>query len=313
MKFLVCSKISAARLSLGIMKNTYFSGSLSSSNLLVLGFLICLSSVLPVKAQEFSPLSPAAITYGSQSSASFPAPAFQARIAVADFDADGDADILYQTGNSGTPFRYSRNNGNGTFTDLAHADFPFAGLTLPDNLGSNYYPADYDNDGDVDLWVPANSSTGSYFRNDGNAFSSHYTINPSITLAPGTAYAVLFDPGTFRDADGAIFAGINNISSLNFTTAIVTADSVCLRGRVVTWGNQGISSATVTLINAAGEIRITRTNPFGYYQFEDLEIGIYIVTVKSKGHQFNQNSQVLTILQDEENFNFVGIPVLKAF
>lgn len=133
------------------MKNTYFKVGLMSSNLLVIGFLICLSAVLSIKAQEFSPLSPAAITYGSQSSASFPAPAFQARIAVADFDADGDADILYQTGN------------------------------------------------------------------------------------------------------------------------------------------------------------------IGYYQFEDLEIGIYIVTVKSKGHEFNQSSQVLTILQDEENFDFVGIPVLKAF
>jgi len=133
------------------MKNTYFNVGLRYSNLLVFGFLICLSSVLPVKAQEFSPLSPAAITYGSQSSASFPAPAFQARIAVADFDADGDADILYQTGNSGTPFRYSRNNGNGTFTDLAQNDSPFFGATLPDNLGSNYYLGDYDADAELTI------------------------------------------------------------------------------------------------------------------------------------------------------------------
>ncbi|MDQ6434273.1 FG-GAP-like repeat-containing protein [Mesorhizobium sp. LHD-90] len=112
----------------------------------------------------------------------FPSPAAGGRMAVGDFDGDGDADILYQTGANGTAFQYARANGDGTFTLLAQGSSPFAGLTLPDNGGDNYHVADFDGDGDQDILVGVNGATGSYFRNDGGSFTSQ----PTTTFpAPG--------------------------------------------------------------------------------------------------------------------------------
>jgi hypothetical protein len=46
-----------------------------------------------------------------------------------------------------------------------------------------------------------------------------WTIDPSITLAAGTSYALRADAKTFVDADGIVFKGIQNNTTLNFATA----------------------------------------------------------------------------------------------
>ena len=51
--------------------------------------------------------------FESGSTTSFPAPLAASRMVVADFDGDGDADILFQTGANGTAFRYALNQGDG--------------------------------------------------------------------------------------------------------------------------------------------------------------------------------------------------------
>ncbi|HEY0066892.1 MAG TPA: Ig-like domain-containing protein, partial [Flavisolibacter sp.] len=217
-------------------------------------------------------------SFSSQSSASFPNAQFNARNVVGDFDADGDADILYQTGGDGTSFSYARSNGNGTFTIVAQASSPFAGLALPNVATGLYRVADYDGDLDHDIWIPANSATGTYLQQAGtppvvtstspanNAngvlvtanivlnFSeivnknvgtiyirkvsdnslhmaidvtsamvtgggtSTITINPSWDLQQLTQYYVTVDAETFADAGGAVYAGINNSTTLRFTT-----------------------------------------------------------------------------------------------
>lgn len=116
-------------------------------------------------------------TFTSQSSGTFPNIANPIKNVIADFDGDGDADILSQTGTTaGQPFNYSTNNGNGTFTTVAQAASPFAGITLPDIVTFPLYRTnDFDGDGDIDIWIPAGSTTGTYLRNDGNSFSSQPT------------------------------------------------------------------------------------------------------------------------------------------
>ncbi|MFT5049149.1 MAG: hypothetical protein ACI8QZ_000539 [Chlamydiales bacterium] len=65
-----------------------------------------------------------------------------------DFDADGLYDILASTWHSGDPLRFFKNNGDGTFTDRTVE----AGLS--ELLGGlNLLQADYDNDGDLDVFV----------------------------------------------------------------------------------------------------------------------------------------------------------------
>jgi len=92
----------------------------------------------------------------------------------ADYDGDGHVDVLVLRGawlaeQGQHPNSLLRNNGDGTFSDV----------TFDAGLGRVHYPSqtaswgDYDNDGDVDLYVGNESSSalsapGQLFRNNGN-------------------------------------------------------------------------------------------------------------------------------------------------
>ena len=100
----------------------------------------------------------------------------------ADYDNDGDLDILMLRGawmqRSGRiPNSLLRNNGDGRFTDV----------TFEAGLGEDHYPtqtaawADYDNDGDLDLYIgneavgPSSHSPCQLFQNDGDSGSPRFT------------------------------------------------------------------------------------------------------------------------------------------
>jgi Ca2+-binding RTX toxin-like protein len=224
--------------------------------------------------------------FTTQSSATFPAPAF-ARAVAGDFDSDGDDDILYQVGAAGTAIQYARSNGDGTFTIFTQANSPFAGLTLPD-LSATYFVGDIDGDGDDDVIggfgggvsaflangkppelasstpsddgadVAANADivltfdesvsvgTGNIYiiRTSDNTIvetidvtsgqvtgsGTTWTVNPGTTLAGSTAYAVQIDAGTFIDADGSVFFGVGDNTTLNFATAAANAAPVASSG-----------------------------------------------------------------------------------
>jgi enediyne biosynthesis protein E4 len=100
--------------------------------------------------------------------------------AAGDFNRDGWLDI-YVT-NSRGPNALYRNNGDGTFTDIAQA----AGVA--DGLGKGHGAAwgDYNNDGLLDLYV-ANWGTSKLFRNNGIATFTDVTIEAGVG-DPGPDY-----------------------------------------------------------------------------------------------------------------------------
>jgi hypothetical protein len=90
-------------------------------------------------------------------------------VAAGDYDGDGLLDI-YITNPSGANVLY-RNNGDGTYRDVAEA----AGVAVPTPTGNGAAWADYDNDGDLDLFTAGFGAMSQLFRNDGDGTFSDVT------------------------------------------------------------------------------------------------------------------------------------------
>ena len=82
-----------------------------------------------------------------------------------DYDGDGDPDLLVTTNGTTVPQLY-RNNGDNTFTDRASAE----GLTSNVDSRAAVW-GDYDNDGDLDLYIAVFGSSNELWRNDGGTFN----------------------------------------------------------------------------------------------------------------------------------------------
>jgi hypothetical protein len=83
-----------------------------------------------------------------------------------------------------------------------------------------------------------------------------------------------------------------------------TSATVTVAGRVLTAEGNAVSGATVTLTN--GAVTLTaRTNPFGYYAIEDVEVGeTYSITASHKRYQFSP--QVVMVLEEIPELNFTA-------
>ncbi|MFQ6044236.1 MAG: CRTAC1 family protein [Candidatus Poribacteria bacterium] len=115
--------------------------------------------------------------------------------AFADYDNDDDLDI-YITNGSGLPNALYRNNGDGTFSDVARqAGVDHRGFAMGCVFG------DYDNDGDLDLYVTNYNEPNLFFRNNGDGTFT------DVTLETGT--------GDDRWGVSAAFADYDNDGDLD--------------------------------------------------------------------------------------------------
>ncbi|NOZ62759.1 MAG: CHAT domain-containing protein [Calditrichaeota bacterium] len=112
-----------------------------------------------------------------------------------DYDNDGDLDIYVANNRGGMdeypikdkwPNRLYRNNGKGIFTDVAQA----AGVQDFGNSKGCCF-GDYDNDGDLDLYVGNDAGENSLFQNNGDGTFSNVTEKAGVAEPLGT-HAVVF-------------------------------------------------------------------------------------------------------------------------
>ncbi|HEY1349415.1 MAG TPA: CRTAC1 family protein [Ktedonobacteraceae bacterium] len=125
-------------------------------------------------------------------------------VAAADFNNDGFVDVFVSSSGRNTPCHLFRNNGDGTFTDVAVqagvADLNQEGGVMDAVWG------DFDNDGWPDLYIVKWSAPNRLFRNNRNGTFS------DITLSSGTGYrgngnaAIWFD----YNGDGLLDLYIGN-------------------------------------------------------------------------------------------------------
>jgi hypothetical protein len=115
-----------------------------------------------------------------------------------DYDADGAVDLY--VGFVGAPNKLYHNDGHGHFTDVA----PALGLNL---IGVTRQVSwiDYDNDGDLDLFVAFRDRPNRLFRNDGGRFTD-VTTESGIGDPRKTVGAVWFD----IDGDGDLDVFVAN-------------------------------------------------------------------------------------------------------
>lgn len=108
-------------------------------------------------------------------------------VAVADIDGDGllDAYFVSQIG----PNALYRNRGGGRFEDITAA----AGVDVDDPVGVTASFADFDNDGDPDLFVTNVRNGNILFQNDGSGHFTDITKKAGVTHQGHSSGTVFFD------------------------------------------------------------------------------------------------------------------------
>lgn len=147
------------------------------------------------------------------------------------------------------------------------------GATTPDNInGSTAMPS-----GSVAQFVPPSGSTAEIQNND-----------------TGTRWQVV---ATSYGNPGA-------------TNVVPTAAGANVGGQVKNANGRGIGNVVITLIG--GNLTtplITRTNPFGYYRFEGVQVGsTYVLSVSSKSYSFNPSTRVINMNDNVTDADFVAEP-----
>jgi large repetitive protein len=100
----------------------------------------------------------------------------------------------------------------------------------------------------------------------------------------------------------------NNSATDNDTiTAVPTASSVTVGGRVFGTNGRSVFGATVIMVDSKGEIRYSRTNPLGFYRFAEVPGGqTVILNVKHKSYTFSP--RILDVIEDLVDENFIAQP-----
>ena len=93
----------------------------------------------------------------------------------------------------------------------------------------------------------------------------------------------------------------------NFTAMAPTAANVNLGGQVRTVNGNGIRNVVVVITNPNGTIRTTQTGTFGYFKFENVEVGgTYIISVSAKRYTFAQPTIVRSVQEEIADLEFVA-------
>jgi hypothetical protein len=94
----------------------------------------------------------------------------------------------------------------------------------------------------------------------------------------------------FNEGDPADITNTGRVTLVNLTAA-----NASVGGRVLTAAGQPVKNANLVLAGESGQLYRTRSNPFGYFMFEDVPVGrTYVLSVKSR--QYSVNPMIVNVL-----------------
>lgn len=130
-------------------------------------------------------------------------------------------------------------------------------------------------------------------------FNFAFDVGASSTK-PGTASSETMSWTLTRAAPWILLA-----TSINAQSGASAAPTT-ISGRVALPSGIGVYPARVFLTNSFGETVSVRTNQFGFYRFENINVGeTYIINISSKLYQFN--SQVVNVTEETNKLDFTSI------
>jgi uncharacterized delta-60 repeat protein len=147
---------------------------------------------------------------------------------------------------------------------------------------------------------------------NGSAESSLWGNNGIVTTNLGNddrAYSVAIQPdGKVIAVGGSGLNGAGAVSLVRYQALAPTAATATINGRVTTASNRAIRNVALTLTDTTtGETKSTITNPFGYYNFQDLEVGrSYVLTIKSKRFSFANPTRTITLDENLTGEDFIA-------
>ncbi len=126
-------------------------------------------------------------------------------------------------------------------------------------------------------------------------------------IAGGTASMISSTVNSFSNRLTA--PNVTGFSDWTLAELAPTAAEVSIGGRVFSANGNGISKVSVSLTDGNGVTRRAKTNSFGYYSFDLVEVGeTYIISVMSKRYQFAQPTRVLSVKYELTEVNFAALP-----
>jgi Zn-dependent metalloprotease len=132
------------------------------------------------------------------------------------------------------------------------------------------------------------------------AMGTRQIVTVTFTVASNapngsTPITISGDPTPLSTSDSQANLVATSYASGTVTIAPPTAANISIGGRVRNEAGNGVANALVKLVSGSGEVSITRSNAFGYYQFDGAAAGeTYVIEVSSKTYTFTPRSVTAT-------------------
>jgi len=214
--------------------------------------------------------------------------------------------------------------GSNVAVQMGLVSVTFSGVTQAGT--TSQYPIDPASTGPQPGGFTFGSGLPAYEINTNAVYTPPVTVCVQVpTVTSAAAFAGLhffhYENGSLRDrtslrdfATKTICAEVTSLSPFAVAQALApTAAGVSISGRVLDATGRGIALARLTLTDSSGDTRTALSNPFGYYSFEDVEVGQhYVLSIGHKRYVFDPSVRVINVVDEILGLDFIASPARET-